>query len=1064
MISPHRFFRGIGGGLARQLGAALGLLLALSSFAAATAPKRSYNVPAGDAAVALRVFAEQSGQEIIYPAESVRGIRTNAVRGELTAREALDRLVAGTALTVNASRSGALAVNRASDPKAREVASTPAPGGHLGEATAGTAGTAPAPTAPGGRPGPGAGAGSTAGGDGETIELSPFLVSADKDVGYVATNTLAGSRLNTSLRDTAATIAVLTSEFLADVGATSLTEALEWGNNVQLTMADDGTATNDNNFFNPSPRFRVRGIAATVTRNYFDWDLPMDTYNLERIEEARGPNSILFGIGSAGGVINSSTKQAVTGRSFRRAEAATGSFGGYRGSFDVNQAALSGRLAVRVNAVYDHAGSFRTHMETNRRRVHLAAKYNLMENTRIRAEYETGDNRDVIAAGGLMDAVSPWLRAGRPTYASNVAANAAAGVGRYGTGARITYIGNNATLINLAARNFGTNTSLSVIDPRIATPAINPGGPGQQRNQHFQAVSAFLEHRFNRHLFLELAYNHQEGNSLAHQGAAAAHTGNQLSFDPNLTLPTGAANPYGGSLMLDTTWLRRINRPRADNTRLSVSGEKDFGRWGHYRLAGLAEYEFRVTRSGPEIEVWAGSPFNAASPEIAANQVYRRNYLTEGDWNTYYVNAPTTHGLIQNQTDPVTGRTLTSTWVPQSAQQQEDPTYQTTLLLGGQARYLKDRLVFGFGLRRDRRDVTDRGTRRNPATNFWEIDYASATKYTYEGRTRTLGVMAHLTRYLSAFYNRADNFGLPPINLRVLPDSLPPGNPEGKGEDVGLALTLLDGRLYARALYYRSGTVGSAGPHGFGGSNTAPGVITTQVFDALVGAGLMGRDDADARRVDANGVTYDRTSEGYEFSLTANPTKNWRVQANYSITSSFEENIGSELAARAAEILPYLKRFPQTLPTANGSTIGGVIARFEEAMVQQFDLNGEDVGGNRRHKVNVFARYTISESRLKGLYLGGGYRHQSKNVAGRDAASGELLHGRSYWLADALIGYRFARPPLPLIRRLSLQLNVANVFDEDAPLVTILVPNPVRPQRIVPVAPRTWRLAANVEF
>lgn len=1061
MTTPHQFLRGTGGRLARHLSAAFGLLLALCSLTAAPAPKRSYDVPASDAVVALRAFAAQSGQEIIYPAESVRGIRTNAVRGELTAREALDRLVAGTALTVAASRSGALAVNRGSDPKAREVASTPAPGGHLADASAGTAGTAPAPTTPGGRPGPGVGAGSTAGGEGETIELSPFLVSADKDVGYVATNTLAGSRMNTELRDTAATIGVLTSEFLADVGATSLTEALEWGNNVQLSMSDEGAvgaSPNDNGFFNPSPRFRVRGILATVTRNYFEWDLPLDTYNVERIEEARGPNSILFGIGSAGGVINSSTKQAVTGRSFRRAEVATGSFGGYRGSFDVNQTTWNGRLAVRVNALHDHAGSFRTHAETNRRRVHVAAKLNLSESTRLRFEYETGDNRDVIAGSAMLDSLSPWLRAGRPTYATNVAANAAVGVARYAATARITYIGNNGMLINMANRNLGANQSLMITDPAIAVPEINAGGPGQQRNSNFNAFSGFVEHRFGPHLFLELAYNHQESKSLAYQSSGAT----QLTFDPNLTLPTGAANPFGGSLMVDTTWLRRWNIARSDNTRLSLSGERDFGRWGNYRLAGLAEYEFRAARTGPETEVWAGAPFNTGSPEIAANQVFRRNYLTEGVWDTYYANAATTHGLVQGMTDPVTGRVLSSTWVAQNAQQQDDPNYQTTLLLGGQARYWKNRLVFGFGYRHDEREVTDRGTRRNPVTNAYEVDYATATKYSYTGKTRTLGVMAHLTRHVSAFYNRADNFGLPPINLRVLPDSQPPGNPEGSGEDMGFAVTLLDGKLHARAVYYRSGTVGAAGAHGFGSSTTSPGVITTQVLDALVGARLISNAEADARRVDANGVTYDRTSEGYEFSLTANPTKNWRLQVNYSQTSSFEENIGAELAAWAAELLPYLKRFPQTLATANGSTIAGVIANFESAMADQFALNGEDVGGNRKHKVNFFTRYTFSGGPLKGLFVGGGYRHQSKNVAGRDGPQGEFLHGRSYWLADALLGYRFAR--VRWAERLSLQLNIANLFDETAPLITNLVEGPPRPRRLVPVAPRTWRLAASVEF
>ena len=38
----------------------------------------------------------------------------------------------------------------------------------------------------------------------ETVEMSPFLVSSDKDTGYLAASTLAGTRLNTVVFDVAA--------------------------------------------------------------------------------------------------------------------------------------------------------------------------------------------------------------------------------------------------------------------------------------------------------------------------------------------------------------------------------------------------------------------------------------------------------------------------------------------------------------------------------------------------------------------------------------------------------------------------------------------------------------------------------------------------------------------------------------------------------------------------------------------------------------------------------------------------------------------------------------------
>ena len=93
--------------------ATLALVLSVCAFAADTA-KKAYQLSAGDAAVTLKRFSEQSGEQIVYPVDAVRGVQTNAVNGEFTARDALDRLVAGTELRiVRDERTGALAVNRA---------------------------------------------------------------------------------------------------------------------------------------------------------------------------------------------------------------------------------------------------------------------------------------------------------------------------------------------------------------------------------------------------------------------------------------------------------------------------------------------------------------------------------------------------------------------------------------------------------------------------------------------------------------------------------------------------------------------------------------------------------------------------------------------------------------------------------------------------------------------------------------------------------------------------------------------------------------------------------------
>lgn len=104
------------------------------SFAQATTEtaRKSFNVPADNAETALKRFSEQSGQEVLFPTDVVRGVRTNAVRGQLSPREALEQMVADTGLTVvQDSRTGAFTVRRASNAAPAAANATPRNDGTL---------------------------------------------------------------------------------------------------------------------------------------------------------------------------------------------------------------------------------------------------------------------------------------------------------------------------------------------------------------------------------------------------------------------------------------------------------------------------------------------------------------------------------------------------------------------------------------------------------------------------------------------------------------------------------------------------------------------------------------------------------------------------------------------------------------------------------------------------------------------------------------------------------------------------------------------------------------------
>ena len=112
---------------------ALGVVL-VSSGRAANDTKKVYDLPAGEAASALKRFAEVSGRETLFAADAIRGVRTAAIRGEFSPQEALNKMLANTGLSAApdattgafaVTKQGALEKNVASrpaDPSAAAVA------------------------------------------------------------------------------------------------------------------------------------------------------------------------------------------------------------------------------------------------------------------------------------------------------------------------------------------------------------------------------------------------------------------------------------------------------------------------------------------------------------------------------------------------------------------------------------------------------------------------------------------------------------------------------------------------------------------------------------------------------------------------------------------------------------------------------------------------------------------------------------------------------------------------------------------------------------------------------
>ncbi len=256
----------------------------------------------------------------------------------------------------------------------------------------------------------------------EAVILSPFEVTTERDTGYVATNTLAGSRLNTSLADTPASISVMTKDFLDDIGALSVTGAMDYAVNAGFDIT--GGATNSrsdtgNNIIGRDYNFQVRGYrSATQTRNYFVTLLDGDTFNIERIDVARGPNSLLFGIGGPSGVINSTAKQADPRRDFGQIGMRIGSFDRQRSTLDVNQGFLDGKFGARVNLLYQQAEGYHDFESDDQKRGALALTWKPTDSTTIRASGEAGKLRqNRVRPWSATDNYTHWRDIGSPMFA-----------------------------------------------------------------------------------------------------------------------------------------------------------------------------------------------------------------------------------------------------------------------------------------------------------------------------------------------------------------------------------------------------------------------------------------------------------------------------------------------------------------------------------------------------------------------------------------------------------------------------------------------------------------------
>lgn len=253
--------------LAAALTCACAPVLAQGSAAGLSSTPVPFDIAAKPLGQALGEWALQTGMQLIVQPALVSGKTAPAVSGSLAPWQALNQLLAGSGLTARVD--GAAVV-------VQEAAAASSSAATLPEVK--VTGAAARETATG-----------------------PVT-------GYVARQAATATKTDTPLIETPQSITVVTRDQMVDQNATNLQAALTYAAGVR----SDAWGVDQR-----GDAFTVRGSTPTTyldglqqfTSGWYDMTTRVDPYMLERVEVLRGPAGMLFGAGTAAGVVNLVSKR-----------------------------------------------------------------------------------------------------------------------------------------------------------------------------------------------------------------------------------------------------------------------------------------------------------------------------------------------------------------------------------------------------------------------------------------------------------------------------------------------------------------------------------------------------------------------------------------------------------------------------------------------------------------------------------------------------------------------------------------------------------------------------------
>lgn len=462
----------------------------------------------------------------------------------------------------------------------------------------------------------------------DPVVLTPFTVATDKDAGYAASETLAGTRMRTSLRDVGASLTVLTPEFMQDLAANSLDKALLFTPSVDSVEGDNVDANRASGQFlrfGTGQQYSIRGFVSNsgeqgLSHDFFTALESNDAYNLERITLARGPNALLIGVGNPQGAAVTTTKRAQLAKRRTQVQAQYDRWSSRRVALDHNEPIVADRLALRLNLLHDEKHEFRLHEGRRQERLTFGLTARPWRNTIVTANHESYSlNRNVAPlVWGFDGGMLQWLAKGRPTvtFAPGGLAWAASGHPQAGFDPRNaltqfaaqqpTYIvGLNLPnpMVNMRFQSqirpntFGgiqSQASYQTIDPWALTGLAKSTNlqagtwDDPEQRLHGRWSQLFVEQKLLDGLYLEVA-----GNVARDARSFSPDAFNLVKIDVDRFLPDGTLNPGYQVPYSETQGQYRDQLGRLAEYRATLSYELDLTkvhRWlGQHNLGGLLQ-------------------------------------------------------------------------------------------------------------------------------------------------------------------------------------------------------------------------------------------------------------------------------------------------------------------------------------------------------------------------------------------------------------------------------------------------------------------------------------------